>query len=198
MRVVLFPIFILVANLSCFPSIPPESIEELSTEQGRQITKCMVAFHEETLESVTTSLKADNVLYDFFGKKKGKKYKVSKGICTLARLKSFVSKLQDDIDEMTSNKDELISTRDKFKDRTIEEVEFDINFFSFHIKKLTTVKSHVEALIAITIPRAVTLETAWKYFESHREDYLPSIPVAEIADFKPRFFAHVRRYYGLE
>lgn len=213
--ILLLTLFTFIINLNCFPSSSPEGIEELNTEQVRQITRCMVAFHEETLESVTISLKPDRILSDFFLKKKGKKYKVSKGKCSLGRLKLFATKLQDDITEMTTDKDGLISIRDKFAARTITAIEFDealesygiydreklaswISFFNSHTEKLATVKSHVEALIAVTIPLSVTLETAWEYFKSHRDGYLPGITDVEIAGFKPRFFAHVSEYYGLE
>lgn len=216
MRIILLlALFVFITNAHCFPSAPPEDLEELNTEQVRQIARCMVAFHGETLESVTASLKGNKILSDFFRKKKGKKYKVSKEECTLGRLKLFVTKLQEDIDEMTANKNGLISIRDKFAARTITDIEFDdalesygimdrekvtswTSFFSFHIKKLTTVKSHVEALIAVTIPLAITLETAWGYFDSHREAYLPGMTAIEMAGFKPRFFAYVGEYYGLE
>jgi hypothetical protein len=216
MRIILLlTLFVFITNPYCFPSPPPEDLEGLNSEQVRQIARCMVAFHRETLESVTASLKKDKILSDFFRKKKGKRYKASKEECTLGQLKSFVLKLQEDIEKMTSYKAELFSLRDKFATHAIAEVEFDdalesygiyerekvasrIDFFTSDIKKLATVKSHVEALIAVTIPLAITLETAWGYFDSHREAYLPGMAAAAMVEFKPRFFAHLREYYGLE
>ncbi len=144
----------------------------------------MLAFHKEILESVTVSLKVDAVLYDFFGKKKGKKYKVLKGTCSLERLKSFSSRLQDDIDEITNDRCGP-SACDQFTaaDSTT---------------KLIDVKSHVDTLIAVTTTQAITLKKTWEYFESHIEEYLPGMPKVESASFKPRFSAHVGEYYGLE
>ncbi len=43
-------------------------------------------------------------MYTFFEHKKGKKYKVQKGQCTLEKLKTFSSYLQDDIYDLTVQK----------------------------------------------------------------------------------------------
>ncbi len=212
--ILLLMLSVLVANSTGFSSAIPE-IEDPSTEQVRQIAKCMLAFHKETLESVTTSLRPDKVLYEFFEHKKGKKYKVSKGSCTLERLKSFSSRLQEDIDEMTTDRDALISVRDQFTKGSITGAEFDevlesygiadrgkvasqIEYFISHLPKLATVKSHVDALVAVVMPQSITLENSWSYFDAHKEEYLPGMVVAEIAVFKPQFFAYVGEYYGLE
>lgn len=212
--ILLLMLAVFVANSNGFSSGLSE-IEDPSTEQVRQIAKCMLVFHKETLESVTTSLRTDKVLYEFFEHKKGRKYKVSKGTCTLERLKSFSSRLQDDIDEMTTDRDALISVCDQFTKGSIAEVEFDealesygiydrekvasrIDYFISRLRTLETVKSHVDALVAVTIPQSITLGNSWNYFDAHREGYLPGMTVVQITAFKPQFFAHVREYYGLE
>ena len=212
--ILLLILSVLITNSNCFSSEPPE-IEEPNTEQVRQIAISMLAFREEILESTTASLKTDKVLYEFFGQKKGKKYRVLKGKCTLGRLKSFSSRLQDDIEEMTNDKDGLANICNQFSTRAIAKEKFDealefygissrekvasrIDYFESHLTKLTAVKSHVDALVDVITPQSMTLKKSWEYFESHIEEYLPSMSVPEIARLKPLFLVYVHDYYGLD
>ncbi len=161
--ILLLMLSVLTTNSNCFSSVAPE-IEEPSTEQVRQIAKCMVVFHKEMLESVTASLKADKVLYDFFGHKKGKKYKISKGICTLGRLKSFSSRLQDDIDEITSCKNCITDTYDQLIKGALSEDEIS-EAFSFYEIEDNIANSYSQFLIG-----ALSEDELRKDFESEAKE----------------------------
>ena len=69
--------FIPAGNSSDHHNIVPE-VDDLNTEQVRQIAICMLQFYKESLEKVTVSLQKDPIVYAFFEHKKGKKYKVQK------------------------------------------------------------------------------------------------------------------------
>lgn len=213
---ILFAISILFSipagNSSNHHTIEP-GIDELNTEQVRQIAACMLQFHKESLASVTIFLQKDPTLYAFFEHKKGKKYKVQRGQCTLEKLKIFSSYLQDDIYDLTVQKGGLAAAHAQFIIGTIAKSEFDefldsygisdrgqidflVDFYSKRIQKLENVKTHIDDLISTTVPKAVTLKRAWKYFKHHLPDYFHDLSTGELKNFKPKFLTHVSDYYG--
>lgn len=199
-------------NSSDHHNIAPE-VDDLNTEQVRQIAICMLQFHKESLEKVIVSLQKDPAVYAFFEHKKGKKYRIQKGQCTLEKLKTFSSYLQDDIYDLTVQKCELATAHAQFTIGAIARSEFDefldlygigdrrqidalVDFYSKRIKKLENVKTHVDGLISTKIPKVITLKRAWKYFKHHLPDYFHHLSVDELKDFKPKFLTHLHDYYG--
>ena len=199
-------------NSSDQHNIVPE-VDDLNTEQVRQIAICMLQFHKESLEKVIVSLQNDPTVYSFFEHKKGKKYRIQNGQCSLEKLKKFSSYLHDDIHDLTAQRAGLASVNaqfiigitaksefDEFLDSYgiggREEIKASIEFYSKKIKKLADVKTHVDGLISSTIPNAITPKRAWKYFKSHLPDYFGDLSPEEIHDFKPKFLVHLHDHYG--
>ena len=204
--------FIPAGNSSDHHNIVPE-VDDLNTEQVRQIAICMLQFYKESLEKVTVSLQKDPIVYAFFEHKKGKKYKVQNGQCSLEKLNRFSSHLHDDIYDLTTLKNDLIITNAQFTSGNITETQFDeflalygiedrkkispsLYFYSKKIEKLESVKIHVDGLIATKVPKAITTKRAWKYFKSHRPNYFDDLSPEGMHDFKPKFLVHLRGHYG--
>ncbi len=187
---ILFKLFIVLsipAGFSSNLSNIESEIDSPNAEQVRQIGKCMIKMHEESLE-IPISLKKDVVVYDFFVRKKGKKYKIYDGQCTLGKLKIFSEYLNEDIEILNEKKVD-------FKHMN----EFT-HSFSRRLVKLVTVKNHLDTLILTVIPEVITSRRAWKYFKLHflEYDYFSERSKKQIKEFKPIFLAHVRDFYGIE
>lgn len=187
--------------------------EELNSEEIRQIASCMIQLHKELLE-VPVDLKKDSKVYEFFIHKKGKKYKIYNGQCTLGKLKIFSEYLQEDIEDLTLSKADLLSIRNQFDEETIasehaaeildsyavansKDLEAFILHCDTHLMKLAKVKTHIDILTSALVPKLVTARKAWKFFKSHLPDYFENWSKAKISSFKPRFLEHVRDYYGI-
>ncbi len=76
------------------------------------------------------------------------------------------------------------------------QIDAFVDFYSKRIKKLENVKKHVDGLISTTVPKAITLKRAWKYFKHHLPDYFGDLSSDELKNFKPKFLTHLSDYYG--
>ena len=81
-------------------------IEDSNGELGR--VRAAGTFNDAALENTTVYLQDDSTVYEFFTRKKGKKYKVKNGQCTLGQLRSFSSYLQEDFDAVTAEIESLV------------------------------------------------------------------------------------------
>jgi hypothetical protein len=203
--------FIPAGNSSDHHNIVPE-VDDLNTEQVRQIAICMLQFYKESLEKVTVSLQKDPIVYAFFEHKKGKKYRIQKGQCTLGKLKIFSESIEEDIKKYQTDKAKFVYAHDQilglaltsdvveilhdYKIESLNDLQSFIQYCDKNLTKFTEAKASVDGLIAATIPKVITLKRAWKYFKHHLPDYFHHLSVDELKDFKPKFLTHLHDYYG--
>jgi hypothetical protein len=204
-------LFIPAGNSRDNHNIVPE-VDDLNTEQVRQIAICMLQFHKESLEKVIISLQKDPAVYAFFEHKKGKKYRIQKGQCTLGKLKIFSESIEEDIKKYQTDKPKFVYAHDQilglaltsdvveilhdYKIESLNDLQSFIQYCDKNLTKFTEAKASVDGLIAATIPKVITLKRAWKYFKHHLPDYFHHLSVDELKDFKPKFLTHLHDYYG--
>jgi hypothetical protein len=186
-------------------------VDELNTEQVRQIATCMTQLYEESLD-IPVYLNSNSKIYSFFVHKKGKKYRIQKGQCTLGKLKIFSEYIEEDIKNYQTDKARFVYAHDQilglaltsdvveilhdYKIESLNDLESFMQYCDKNLTKFTEAKANVDGLISATIPKVITLKSAWKYFKHHLPDYFHDLSPAAMHDFKPKFLVHLRDHYG--